>query len=398
MIAFIGSYTQRLPHVNGKGRGIYRARFDPVTGALTDVALAAKLANPTFLAIAPNRRVLYAVSEIEEFNGQLGGSVSAYAIDASTAALTLLNQQPTRGTFTCHVSVDATNRVVMVANYGSGSMAVYPVEADGRLGPLSDFVQHAGSGPNPQRQQGPHAHQIVLSPDNRFVLVNDLGADKVFVYQLDAAQGKLTPNHTAPFASLHAGAGPRHLDFHPNGKFVYVINELDATVTMFDFDAAQGILTARQTLSTLPPGSAADKSCADIHVHPTGKFLYGSNRGHDSIAMFRIHQSTGLLTAIGHEPTQGGQPRNFAIDPSGRFLLAENQDSDTVVSFRIDPERGTLKPAGHVAQVPTPVSSLTSLPSASIASQCCCKRKMSRDATHARAMSVTTAPVCSVTR
>lgn len=353
--AFIGSYTRRLPHVDGKGRGIYRARFNLVTGELSDVALAAEAANPTFLALAPNRRVLYAIGETEEFNGQFGGSVSAYAIDPTSHTLTLLNQQPTRGGFACHVNVDATGRVVIVANYGSGNVAVYPVQADGRLGPMSDFVQHTGSGPNPERQLGPHAHQAMLSPDNRFVFVNDLGTDKVIIYQLDAAQGAITPNSTAPFARLHAGAGPRHLDFHPSGKFVYVINELNATLTAFGYDAAQGALTLLQTLSTLPPNSTAAKSCADVHVHPSGKFVYGSNRGHDSIAIFGIDENTGLLTALGHEPTQGEQPRNFAIDPNGRFLLAENQDSDTMVSFRIDPGTGALTPTGFVAQVPTPV-------------------------------------------
>lgn len=355
MIAFIGSYTQRLPHVDGKGRGIYRARFNPTTGALSDVIQVAEVANPTFLAIAPNRRVLYCVSEIEAFNGQFGGSVSAYAIGPSSGAITLLNQQPTRGVYPCHVAVDATGRAVIVANYGSGSIAVYPVEADGRIGLCSDFVQLSGSGPNPERQRGPHAHQISVSLDNRFVLVNDLGADRVVIYQLDAARGKLIPNYAAPFAQLHAGAGPRHLDFHPSGKFVYVINELAAMVTVFAYDPRLGALEPRQIISTLPSDWNGTKSCADIHVHPSGKFLYSSNRGHDSIALFEIDETTGALTAIGHEPTQGGQPRNFAIDPSGLFLLAENQDSDTVVSFHIDLERGTLTPTGDVAQVPTPV-------------------------------------------
>ena len=353
--AFIGSYTQRLPHVDGKGRGIYCARFNQTTGALSDIALAAELDNPTFLAIAPNRRTLYAVGEIEEFKGQFGGAVSAYAIDPTTGSLTLLNQQPTCGTFACHVNLDAQGHFVIVANYGSGSVAVYPVQDDGRLGLLSDFVQHTGIGPNLARQEGPHAHQIKFSPDQRFVLVNDLGADRVVIYQLDATQGKLTPNSRVPFASLHPGAGPRHLDFHPNGKFVYVINELDATLTAFAYDASSATFTALQTVSTLPAGSTAAMSCAHVQVHPSGKFVYGSNRGHDSIAIFGIDQTTGRLHAIGHEPTQGEQPRNFAIASNGRFLLVENQDSGTIVSFEIDPERGTLSPTGHITPVPTPV-------------------------------------------
>ena len=350
--AFIGTYTRRLPHVDGKGQGIYRARLDPNTGALSNVTLAAELENPTFLAIAPDQKTLYAIAETEEFNGEFGGSVSAYAIDSATHTLTLLNRQPSRGGFACHLSLDATGRCAIVANYGTGSVAAFPIEADGRLGSLSDFVQHAGSGPNAARQQGPHAHQAMLSPDNRFVFVNDLGADQVMIYALDATRGKLT---SAGSAYVHPGAGPRHLDFHPNGRFAYVINELDATLAAFRYDAASGALTHIHTVPTLPPGATAPPSCADVHVHPNGCFVYGSNRNHDSIAIFAIDQATGRLTPIGHQPTQGGQPRNFALTPDGRFLLAENQDSDTVVSFRIDPERGTLTPTGDVAHVPTPV-------------------------------------------
>jgi 6-phosphogluconolactonase len=357
--AFIGSYTRHMPHVQGKGRGIYRARFHFSTGELTDITLAAEAANPTFLALAPNKRVLYAIGETEEeiegFKGQFGGSVSAYAIDPTHHALTLLNQQPSRGGFACHVNVDASGRVVVVANYGSGSVAVFPVLADGRLGAVSDFVQHSGSGPNPSRQLGPHAHQAMFSPDNRFVFVNDLGMDKVMCYELDAARGAIQPNLAAPFTTLHGGAGPRHLDFHPNGRFAYVINELDATLTACAYDAACGAMTPLQTLSTLPPNASHAPSCADVHVHPSGAFVYGSNRGHDSIAIFKVNAATGLLTLMSHTPTQGEQPRNFAIDPTGRFLLAENQDSDTVVSFHIDADTGALSPTGHLAHVPTPV-------------------------------------------
>jgi 6-phosphogluconolactonase len=352
LTAFIGSYTRRLPHVDGKGQGIYRAGLNAATGTLSDVTLAAELDNPTFLAIAPDRKTLYAIGETEEFNGQFGGSVSAYAIDPGTYALTLLNRQPSRGGFACHLSLDATGRTAIVANYGSGSVAAFPIEADGRLGALSDFIQHTGSGPNPARQQGPHAHQAMLSPDNRFVFVNDLGADKVMIYALDAARGKLTP---AGSATLHPGAGPRHLDFHPNGRFAFVINELDATLTAFAYDSAAGALTHIHTVPTLPPGATAPPSCADVHAHPNGRFVYGSNRNHDSIAIFAVDAASGRLAPIGHEPTQGAQPRNFALTPDGRFLLAENQDSDTIVSFRIDPERGTLTPTGDVARVPTPV-------------------------------------------
>ncbi len=350
--AFIGTYTRKLPHVDGQGRGIYRARYNPNSGALTDIALAAEIENPTFLALAPNKRVLYAIGETDAFDGQPGGSVSAFTIDPDTHALTLLNRQPSRGGFACHLGVDATGQAVIVANYGTGSVAAFPIAADGSLGVLSDFVQHEGSGPNPNRQQGPHAHQAVLSPDNRFVLVNDLGTDHVVSYALDATQAKIT---RAGATRVHPGAGPRHLAFHPNGAFAYVINELDATVTACRYDAERGQLIPIQTISTLPSGATAPPSCADIHVHPSGRFVYGSNRNHDSIAIFGVGEHSGKLSAIGHESTQGQQPRNFALAPDGRCLLAENQDSDTIVSFHIDPERGTLMAAGHVAQVPTPV-------------------------------------------
>ncbi len=352
LTAFVGTYTRRLPHVDGKGLGIYRVRLNASTGALFDVTLAAELENPTFLAIAPDQKTLYAIGETEEFNGEFGGSVSAYAINPATHALTLLNRQPSRGGFACHLSLDATGRCAIVANYGSGSVAAFPIEAGGRLGALSDFVQHSGSGPNAARQQGPHAHQAMPSPDNRFVFVNDLGADRVMIYALDAGSGKLTP---AGSAYVHPGAGPRHLDFHPNGRFAFVINELDATLAVFGYDAVSGALTPVHTVPTLPPGATAPPSCADVHVHPSGRFVYGSNRNHDSIAIFSVDSSSGRLTPIGHEPTQGAQPRNFALTPDGRFLLAENQDSDTIVSFQIDLERGMLTPTGDVAQVPTPV-------------------------------------------
>jgi 6-phosphogluconolactonase len=232
---------------------------------------------------------------------------------------------------------------------------MYPVQVDGRLGAASDIVQHYGSSVDPERQTAPYAHSVNIDPDNRYALVADLGMDKVMVYRLDLEQGKLVPNDP-PFASLHAGAGPRHLAFHPNRKYVYVINELDSTMTAFSYLAEAGELSEIQTLSTLPEGYPGEQSsCADIHVAPSGKFVYGSNRGHDSIAIFAVDLATGKLSLVGHESTQGKTPRNFAIDPSGTFLLAANQDSSTVVSFRIDQQTGELHPTGDVAQIPTPV-------------------------------------------
>jgi 6-phosphogluconolactonase len=293
------------------------------------------------MTVAPDKRV---------------GSVDAFKVDAKTGKLALLNQQPSRGGGPCHVSVDATGKCVMVANYGSGSIASYPVRADGSLNEASTTIQHNGSSVIPGRQSGPHAHVICPSPDNRFALTCDLGLDKVLVYQLDAANAKLAPNNP-PFASVAPGSGPRHLAFSKDGKFVYVINEMKLTITAFACEMATATMTEVQTLSTLPANYAATEkdSTAEIAVHPSGKYVYGSNRGHDSIAVFTIDAKTGKLTLLQNESTQGKTPRHFAIDPSGRWLLAENQNSDSVVVFAIDSASGKLKPAGQTITVGSPV-------------------------------------------
>lgn len=347
---YLGTYT------GAKSKGIYVSRFDSATGKLSEPELAAETQSPSFLAVNPAGKFLYAVGEVNDIQGKRGGAVSAFAIDGKTGKLTALNQQASGGTGPCHVSVDTSGKCVLVANYGSGSIASLPVKTDGSLGEAVSVIQHAGSGVNPSRQAGPHAHFIVPSPDNRFALTCDLGLDKILIYPLDAAAAKLTTN-TPPFTSVAAGAGPRHLAFSTDGKFVYVINEMKLAITVFTYAAATAAMTEVQTFSTLPADYVATgkDSCAEIAVHPNGKFVYGSNRGHDSIAVFATEAKTGKLTLAQNESTEGKTPRHFAIDPSGRWLLAENQGSDSVVVFAIDTTTGKLKPTGQTITVGSPV-------------------------------------------
>jgi len=354
MYIFVGTYTRNLPHVQAKSEGIYLLAMDPTSGALSNVSKTVNVENPSYLTLHPNRKYLYAANEVGDFGGRSSGAVSAFAIDSANGALTFLNQEPTDGAAPCHLSVEKTGQYLLTANYTGGSVAVHPIGSDGRLGKMSDFIQHVGTSVNPQRQQEPHAHSFTVSPDNRFAYAADLGMDKVMIYALNTEQGKLTPA-TQPWVHVHPGAGPRHFDFHPIGRYAYVINELDSTITTFAYEESSGHLTELQALSTLPVGFEGRSHCADIHVHPSGNFVYGSNRGHDSIAIFAIDQSSGLLTAVGHESTQGKVPRNFAIDPTGIFLLAANQNTDTVVVFRIDQHTGALIPTGQALDVPTPV-------------------------------------------
>ena len=348
LLVFVGTYT------SGKSRGIYVYRMDLASGKLTSAGVASGIANPSFLAVHPGRRFLYAVNEVRDFAGEKSGAVSAFSIDEKTGRLTLLNQQPSGGAGPCHLVVDSTGRNVLAANYGGGSVTVIPVRDDGRLGSPTAFVQHQGSSVNPKRQRGPHAHAIVLDAANRFAFAADLGLDKILVYRFDPAKGTLVPNQV-PSASVAPGSGPRHFAFHPNGRYAYVINELSSTVIAFGYNAERGTLKTLQTVSTLPEGFEGKSTTAEVVVSPSGQFLYGSNRGHDSIVIFAIDQQTGQLTLVGHEPTQGKSPRNFNIDPTGTYLLAANQGSDTVVVFRIDPNTGDLSPTGNVLSVPKPV-------------------------------------------
>jgi 6-phosphogluconolactonase len=344
---FIGTYT------GGKSQGIYRAKLDLASGTLSGLELAAKIKDPSFLAIHPSGKFLYAVGEVGMFAGKTGGALSAFAVDATSGKLTLLNQQSSRGAGPCHLNVDREGKNLLVANYGGGSVAVLPIDADGKLREASEFVQHVGKSVNPRRQESPHAHSINLDPVGRFAFVADLGLDKVLIYKFDSAAGKLTPNDP-PHASVAPGAGPRHFAFHPGGQFAYVCNEIHSTVTAFRYDTQAGKLTELHTTTTLP-GEHKGNSTAEILVHPSGKFLYVSNRGHDSLAIFRIDNATGSLTAVGHQPTGGKTPRNFAIDPTGQWVLAENQSSDSIVAFKVDPESGKLSPTGQKLEVPSPV-------------------------------------------
>lgn len=347
-MVYVGTYTQ------GKSEGIYLFQMDPASGQLTPAGVTAETVNPSFLAIAPSHRFLYAVNEIGHFEGTSCGAVSAFAIDSETGKLTLLNQQSSRGSGPCHLIVDRQGKNVLVANYGGGSVAVLPIAPDGRLGPATAFVQHAGSSVNPRRQKEPHAHSINLDAANRLAFAADLGLDKVLIYRFNADRGSLVPSDL-PSASIAPGSGPRHFAFHPRGRWAYVINEISSTVTAFSFDAQRGTLTTLQTVSTLPEGFTGSSSTAEIQIHPSGKFLYGSNRGDDTIAIFAIDPDTGKLTGVGRQPTQGKTPRGFSIDPTGRFLLAANQDSDSIVVFRVDPGTGALAATGQGVEVPKPV-------------------------------------------
>lgn len=348
ILAYVGTYT------HGRNEGIYVYRLDPSSGAPELISKAGGADNPTFLTFHPQQMCLYAVNEMAESAGKPGGAVSAFAIEPKTGELAFLNQQSTLGNGPCYVSVDQTGRYALVANYGSGSVCILPIQPDGRLGEATDFVQHQGSSVNPERQEGPHAHCFIPDPSNRYAFAVDLGLDKILVYQLDLTHGKLKPNDE-PWAQVRLGAGPRHLTFHPNGRYAYVINELDSTLIAFTYDGTRGTLREMQTVCAIPEEFEDTNYCADVHVSPSGRFLYGSNRGHDSIVIFAIDEDTGELTCVDYEPTQGGWPRNFAIDPTGTLLLAANQNGDNIVSFRIDQQTGRLAPTGQVAEVPTPV-------------------------------------------
>lgn len=336
VLVYFGTYTN-----NTASKGVYVSRLDQASGTLSPPQLAAESTSPSFLAVHPTGRFLYTVNEVSTFEGQDSGSVTAFGIDRQTGRLTPLNQQASAGAGPAHLIVDRTGRNVLVANYDGGSVAVLPIEADGRLKPASATVQHSGSSVNPQHQKRPHAHAINLDPENRFAYVPDLGLDKVMIYGFDPQAGSLKANDP-PSASVKPGAGPRHIAIHPSGRFAYVINEIDCTLTAFSRNTSGGGLTEIQTVSTLPDGEAiADGySTAEVLVHPSGRFLYGSNRGHNSIVVFAIDEQSGRVTRVQHEATQGSTPRGFGIDPTGTYLIVGNQRSDSVVVFRIDAKTG----------------------------------------------------------
>ncbi|HSZ94459.1 MAG TPA: lactonase family protein [Acetobacteraceae bacterium] len=358
-LVYVGTYTEPIHFgtgkvLQGKAEGIYRFLLDPASGALQPLGKTTGVANPSYLAFDHTRRFLYAVNELKSFEDGATGTVSAFAVEPATGELTYLNRQPTHGTDPCHVVVDRERRHVFVANFSSGSVCVLPVRDDGSLDAACDFVQHLGAGIDPVRQNGPHAHSVTLDRANRFAFVPDLGLDKLLIYKFDAQRGMLEPNGV-PWIKLKPGAGPRHLALHPGGRFGYLVNELNRTVAVLGCDRKTGAMQELQVITTLPEGFGGANTCADIHVAPSGRFVYASNRGHDSIAIFRVDQRTGRLTCIDHAATQGRTPRNFCLDPTGSFLLVANQDSDTIVTFRIDARSGMLETTGHVAPVPTPV-------------------------------------------
>lgn len=347
--AYVGTYN------GAKSQGIYTFTFDAATGELGPVELAASAANPSFLSLHPNGQHLYAVGDMTNTAGKKEGSVSAFTIQAD-GKLALLNQAATVGAGPCHLTVDKSGRTVLAANYGGGSVVSFPIKADGSIGEHTGFVQHIGRSVTP-RQAQPNAHSVNISPDNRFAFVADLGLDQVLIYKLDPASATFAP-HSPAFVKVAPGSGPRHFCFHPNGRFAYVINEISLTVTAFHYDAVRGTLTEIQTLSTLPaadgPGPKPGWSTAEIVVHPSGKFLYGSNRGHDTIAVFAIAEN-GTLSLVQNAPAEVKVPRNFALDPTGQWLFTEGQKSDNIALFRVDPETGKLTFTGKKIEVGSPV-------------------------------------------
>jgi 6-phosphogluconolactonase len=348
-LVYFGTYT-----APGKSRGVYVASFDGATGKLGIPRLAAETESPSFLALHPTRPLLYAVNELDNFGGQLAGSVSAFAIDAATGDLRELGRVSSRGAHPCHLIVDRTGRYVLVANYTGGSVASFALRPDGSLeAAAKSLVQHTGASVDPNRQKAPHAHMIATDPANRHALVADLGLDQLLVYAFDS--GRLTPAATPP-ARIEPGSGPRHFAFSPNGGDLYVLNEMRLTITAFRYEASR--LSEFQSVSALPeslkPGLA--DSGAEIQVHPSGRFVYASLRGQDSLAVFARDARTGRLALVEHVPSGGRTPRSFVIDPTGRYLLAANQQSDQVVVLGIDPVTGRLQPTGEVVGVGAPVS------------------------------------------
>jgi 6-phosphogluconolactonase len=345
LLAYFGTYTN-----NGRSKGIYCYKFDLASGKLTSVGTTEGIKNPSFLAIHPTGKFLYAVSEVSDADGKPSGAITAFSLDRKTGELKKLNHQSSEGAGPCFVSTDKTGRVALVANYAGGSIASLPIKEDGSLEKAASAIQHEGSSVNKQRQEGPHAHSINVSPDNRFAIAADLGLDKLLIYKLDPAKGTLAPNNPA-FAATPAGGGPRHFAFHPSGRFAYNCNEITSSVTAHTYDAAKGALTEIQTISTLPEPTQGN-STAEIQVHPSGKFVYCSNRGHDSLAIFTVDEKTGKLTAAGHQKTLGRTPRNFGIDPTGDYIIACNQNTDNVAVFKVDQSTGKLTQAGELVSIP----------------------------------------------
>jgi 6-phosphogluconolactonase len=346
-------YVGTAKYTGEPSKNLYLAHFDSQSGELKLLGVAAETVNPGFVSVHPGKPFLYAVNEIGDFAGQKNGAVSSFQIESSTGRLKFLNQVPSFGANPSYVTVNRKGNFALVPSYYGGLMAL-PIRADGSLGPPASQQRETGVGVNPVRQESPHPHSVVLSPDNRFAIAVDLGLDKLFVYRFDDHTGSLQPN-TPAFATAEPGSGPRHLAFAPNGRFAYVVNELRSSVSTYSYAEQSGIFHRLQTVSTFPPEFKGDNTGAEVQVAPSGRFLYASNRGHDSIAVFAIDGATGTLTRVQDVPTEGRTPRNFVLDPSGRFLLVGDQDSDLIVVFRVDPENGYLASTGEKARVSSPV-------------------------------------------
>lgn len=356
---FVGTYTETIRFgtgelFQGKGEGIHLFDVDLSTGSLEPVNVVRGVKNPSYLTFDPTGRYLYAVNELKSYEGGDGGTVSAFSVGASGTELSFLNLQPTRGADPCFVTTDQEGRHVMVANFMSGSVSVFPIHDNGSLGGAIGFVQHEGASVHPARQTGPHAHSTVFDAANRFVFVPDLGMDRIVAYRFDSSTGRITESKEGGTV-LKAGAGPRHIVFSPDGSFAYIVNELDSSITACSYQTETGGLRTIQSISTLPADFSGKSTCADITMLPSGEFLYASNRGHDSVAIYRRDRESGKLTLVGHESSGGRTPRNFVIDPTGRLMLVANQDSGTIVSYRIDEATGALRRTGEVAEVGTPV-------------------------------------------
>jgi len=349
-LVYIGTYTSE----NTGSQGIYAFRFDERTGALTSVGLVADTPSPSFLTASADGRVVFAVNELDSYEGRASGSVTSFAVDAATSKLTPISVQSSRGAHPCHLTLDRTGRFLAVANYTGGNFALFHVNDGGQLEPAATVVGGQGKGPTP-RQEGPHGHAVYFTDDNRFLVATDLGLDRLLVYRFDAEAGTLVPHDPASVA-MAPGAGPRHTAFHPDGRRAFVINELDSTITSVTWDAAAGTFTVGGSVPTRPSGVTGGTT-AEVHVHPNGRFVYGSNRGDDSIAVFRIGDD-GSLTLVEHESTRGKTPRNFTIDPTGKWLIAANQESSSLAVFSIDETTGALTPVGPTVPAPTPVSVL----------------------------------------
>lgn len=342
-----GTYT------SGKSEGIYVYKFNSQTGEFSPVSIAKNVSNPSYLTVSPDEKYVYAVNENHN-KEQNGGEVTSFSFDKKTGILTQLNKQPSAGNDPCYVSINKSGKFILVSNYSSGTASVLPVKKDGSLGPPVSVIKHEGSGVNSERQEGPHVHSTVLSKDNNYVFVSDLGIDKIMIYSFDNKKGKLTPAPT-PYVEVEPGAGPRHFEFHPNNKFAYLMEEMSGGISVFAYKG-KGQLDLIQNISALPPDYIGTVGSADIHVSPDGKFLYASNRGEsNTIAIFSINQQTGELTLVGHQSTLGKTPRNFNFDPSGNFLLVANQNSDNIIIFKKDKTTGLLTDTGKKIDVGNPV-------------------------------------------